>query len=57
MLEGISIIQDMSYQTVFAKYKGYKERRHGSRKVPSGHLGQVDFPGSQVPLHAQLPSG
>jgi len=29
----------------------------GSKKVPSGRPGQVDFPAGQLPFHSHLPDG
>ena len=31
--------------------------KQGSKKVPSGHLGQEDFPARQVTFHSHLPDG
>ena len=37
---------------------GIKCRPAGlKKKVPSGHLGQVDFPSGQVAFHSHLPMG
>ena len=38
-------------------YEQYRYVGQGSNKVPSGHLGQEDFPSEQVTFHSHLPAG
>lgn len=42
----------------FATFKGLLFSESGlEKKVLSGHMGQVDFPGRQVTFHPHLPDG